>query len=272
MADPREVLSRPAPAPGLSLRYGPLPEHVVDVRLPPGNAPAPLVLVVHGGFWREEYDRAHAGPQAAGLAAAGYVTATVEYRRVGGTGGWPGTFDDIALLADTVPGLLASALPDRVDPARTVLVGHSAGGHLAAWAAARHRLPPSSPWHRQAPLPVAGVVSLAGVLDLAAAHRLRLGAGAAAGLLAGGGEDLAGRLALADPAALLPAGVRTLAVHGTADAAVPVEISRAYVEKAARRGDPCELTELAGVGHFELIDPLTPAWAAVLRAVAALAG
>jgi acetyl esterase/lipase len=138
--------------PDLTLSYGPLPEHVVDVRLPAPDAaagPVPLVLVVHGGFWKAEWDRAHAAPQSAGLAAAGHVVATVEYRRVRmAGGGWPGTLDDVAQLADSVPALVAAALPGRVDPGRTVLVGHSAGGHLVTWAASRHRLPPSSPWHR----------------------------------------------------------------------------------------------------------------------------
>ena len=125
-------------APDLTLSYGPLPEHLVDVRLPvAAGRPAPLVVVVHGGFWKAHWDREHATAQSAGLAAAGYLVATVEYRRVGMPGGgWPGTLDDMALLGDTVPGLVTAAVGERlVDPARTVLVGHSAGGHLVAWSA-----------------------------------------------------------------------------------------------------------------------------------------
>lgn len=270
MPDASEVLTRPAPPPDLTLRYGPDAEHVVDVRLPPGDGPAPLVVVVHGGFWRAAYDRAHAGPQSVALAAAGYAVATVEYRRVGTPGGgWPGTLDDVALLTDTVPGLVAEATDRRADAARVALVGHSAGGHLALWAAARHRLPASSRWHRAAALPVRGVVSLAGVGDLALADELHLGDDATRALLGGSAAEQPQRYAEANPAALLPAGAAIL-VHGTADQQVPVEVSRCYVERARTSGAPVQLRELAGTAHFELIDPLTRAWPVVLDAVAEL--
>ena len=250
-----------------TLAYGPLPEHVVDVRLPPSVAPAPLVVVVHGGFWRQEYDRSHTAEQSAGLASAGYVVATVEYRRVGMPGGgWPGTLDDAALLADTVPGIVAAAFPDRVGHDRTCLVGHSAGGHLAVWAASRHRLSPSSPWHRAAPPPFA-VVSLAGVLDLELSDRLGLGAHAARGLLGGAPEQYPGRYAEASPVRLLPTGVRTVLVHGTEDLEVPVEVSRRYAAAARAGGDAVTVHELPGVEHFAVIEPSSAAWPTVLRAV-----
>jgi len=272
---PRDVLSRPAPPPDLTLSYGPLAEHVIDVRLPSSPAhpgPPPLVIVVHGGFWVAEFDRAHAGSQSTGFVGAGYVVATVEYRRVGQGGGWPTTFDDVALLTDLAPGLVHDALGDRVDVNRTVLVGHSAGGHLAAWASSRHRLPPDVSWHRPTALPISGVVSLAGVLDLVAAERMGLGSHAARRLLGGSPRRRGDRYALASPAALLPTGVRTVIVHGTRDEAVPVGISRAYAEQAAAAGDDVVLHELEGIGHFELIDPLSPAWPSVLAAVAELTG
>ena len=263
-----DVLDRPAPAPDLSLAYGPLPEHVVDVRLPASPDPAPLVVVVHGGFWRAEYDRAHAGPQSAGLAAAGYVVATVEYRRVRRTGdGWPATFDDVALMADTVVGLAADAVPGRVDPARVCFAGHSAGGHLVAWLAARHRLVESSPWRTPGPLP-ASVVALAGVVDLAVADRLGLGGNAARSLLGGPPRRHPERWSAADPARRLPNGVRTVLLHGTADPVVPVEVARSLAAAAREAGDAVVLHELPGVGHYALIDPLAPAWPHVLAAVA----
>jgi acetyl esterase/lipase len=243
----------------------------VDVRLPAVGEPRPLVVVVHGGFWRAAYDRSHTGPQCAGLVAAGYVVATVEYRRVRRWGGgWPDTFDDVAAVTDLLPGLVADALPGRVDQGRTVLVGHSAGGHLAVWAASRHRLPPSSPWRRADPLPVRGVVSLAGVLDLRLAEERGLGDRAVRALLGGRRRVRTERLAAADPAGLLPTGVPTVLLHGTEDVAVPVEVSRAYAGAAGAAGDPVRLHELAGVGHFELIDPLSAAWPTVLDAVAGL--
>jgi acetyl esterase/lipase len=255
-------------APDLSLSYGPLPEHLVDVRLPAATGqPAPLVVVVHGGFWKAEWDREHAGPQSSGLAAAGYVVATVEYRRVGMPGGgWPGTLNDVALLGDTVPALVAAAVGELVDPRRTVLVGHSAGGHLVTWSAGRHRLPAASPWHRAAALS-GGVVALAGVLDLGLAQSLRLGGRATDALLGGSPDEQPDRYAAADPARLLPTGVPTVLVHGTRDVAVPIEVSRSYRAAAAVAGDEVALHELPDVDHMSLVDPGSTAWPAVLAAV-----
>jgi acetyl esterase/lipase len=267
VADSGDVLSRRAPAPHLTLRYGDLPDQVADVRLPSGDGPRPLLVIVHGGFWKAEFDRAHAGPQSVGLADAGYVVATVDYRRVGQPGGgWPGTFDDVAALTDAVPTLVAAALPDRVDTTRTVLVGHSAGGHLAAWAAARHRFPKESLWHRAFPLDVS-VVSLAGVLDLELSERLGLGGHAASRLLGGSPRRQRDRYALANPATMLPTRGRLVAVHGTRDDTVPVEMSRRYVDRARAVGDQAELAEIDGCGHLDLIDPLSAAWTAVLAAI-----
>jgi acetyl esterase/lipase len=255
--------------PVTTLSYGRLPEQVLDVRLPAATGrPAPLVVVVHGGFWRDEWDRAHAGPQSDGLAAAGYVVATVEYRRVGGSGGWPATLDDIALLGDTLPGLVAEAVGDVVDQTRTVLVGHSAGGHLAAWSAARHRLPASSPWHRATALPV-GVVALAGVLDLGLSERLGLGGHAARALLGGSPAEQPGRYAAADPAGLLPTGVRTVLVHGSLDEDVPVDVSHSFHAAATATGDDVTLHELPGGDHMSLVDPTSAAWPTVLDAIEA---
>ncbi|TDD67997.1 alpha/beta hydrolase [Jiangella aurantiaca] len=276
MSDPREVLTRAAPPPRLAVAYGDLPEQLVDVWLPAGNSgkagrAAPLVVVVHGGFWRAEYDRKHARPQCAGLAAAGYVVAAVEYRRVGAGGGWPATFDDVATALDAVPALMAEATaggPIPVDAARVVHVGHSAGAHLAVWAASRHRLPAGSRW--AAPTPAArpaGVVSLAGVLDLHAAAGLDLDNGAARALLGGGPADQPDRYAVADPMRLVPPGVPVVLLHGTADRQVPPEFSRRY---AAATGPSATVRELPGVEHFGLIDPESSAWPAVLDAVAGL--
>ncbi|GAB2813073.1 hypothetical protein GCM10027176_16890 [Actinoallomurus bryophytorum] len=140
MPDSREVLTRPAPPPDLTLAYGPHPDHVIDVRLPPSR-PAPLVVMIHGGFWRAAYDRTHTGPLTSALAAAGYVVAIPEFRRTGQEGGgWPGTFDDVLAALDAVPGLLAPYSEDA-----PVLLGHSAGGHLAVWVATQLNPPLTSP-------------------------------------------------------------------------------------------------------------------------------
>ena len=180
--DPAAILTRPAPPPDVTLRYGPGSEHVADLRLPPHAAreaagPAPLVLFLHGGFWRATYDRRHTWPLSAALASAGFAVCTPEFRRVGQPGGgWPGTFDDVAAAVDALPDLaLAVAGPGGLAPRPFVLAGHSAGGHLALWAAARHRLPGDSRWCTRSPGPYRGVVGLAAVSDLAACHAAGLG-------------------------------------------------------------------------------------------------
>lgn len=192
------------------------------------------------------------------LAAQGYVAASIEYRRVGrGNSGWPATFDDVAAAVDALPGLLR----DHADQDGMVLLGHSAGGHLALWAAAAHRIPP-----------IRGVVSLAGVADLALAFHLKLGRGAVTKLLGGSPEQYPERYSLTDPAQLVPLGVPTVLLHGADDYIVPIEVSRSYAQAAVLAGDSVTLQELPGVEHFELIDPLSPAWRWVLESLADLTG
>lgn len=203
--------------------------------------------MLHGGFWRSEYDRTHTGPMTSALAAEGYVVAIPEFRRTGASGGgWPNTFDDVAAALDAVPGLLA---PYTSSP--PVVIGHSAGGHLALWAATR-----------PAPSPRA-VVSLAGCADLVMCSELGLDEGATDLLLGGTPKQVPDRYASADPARLPKPTAPVTLLHGTADDRVPIEVSRSY---AARTG--AALRELPEVGHFALIDPLSPAWPHVLAAVA----
>ncbi|MGY0059724.1 alpha/beta hydrolase [Streptomyces sp. LZ34] len=277
--------------------YGDHRDQVVDFYLPkaePGAEagaavpPAPLVLLFHGGAWRAPYDRRHISPFAAYLAGHGFVVASVEYRRGGldepgggpGTthgappgrppgpraGRWPETLDDIAAAVDTVPGL-ARGLALPVDPARVVLAGHSAGGHAALWAAARHVLPPDCPWHLPSPPPVCGVVALAPIADFATARELRVCSDAVDEFL--DIRDLRGirdgkahhpdRLPLADPAALLPTAVPTTIVQGATDIDVPPQVADAFTGAARRAGQPVRAVRLAAVGHFPLIDPTAPA-------------
>jgi acetyl esterase/lipase len=200
---------------------------VIDV----WEAEGPLVVFLHGGFWRAAWDRTHVAPLAADLARRGYGVACPEYRRTGAPGGgWPGTFDDVlaAVGALTEPGILA---------------GHSAGGHLAIWAATR--------------VPTLGVLALAPVTDLTGAYRLDLDRGAVAALFDGPPDAYPA----ADPARLDPPPVPVRILHGTEDRQVPVGMSRAY---AARPGGDVRLVELDGVDHFALIDPLDAAWATVV--------
>ncbi|RLP87189.1 MULTISPECIES: S9 family peptidase [unclassified Micromonospora] len=253
-ADPRAVLTRPAPEPDRTVAYGEHPDQVADLRQPAGAGPArPLVVVVHGGFWRAEYDRRHTGPLAAALAAAGHPVAQLEYRRTGQPGGgWPGTMTDVLTGVAELPRLAAEALPGRVTEAAPILIGHSAGGHLALYAAAT------------APATVGGVLALAPVADLAEAYRQDLDSGAVAALLGGGPAQFPDRYAAADPRSLVPTQTRTVVMHGSADQQVPVSMSRDFVAAARAAGSDISLVELPGCEHFGLIDPESPTWPRVL--------
>lgn len=279
-----DVLSRPAPPPDLVVSYGPEPEHVADVRLPlraggaPGGAAAaglrlaPLVLFLHGGFWRVAYDRAHTGPLATALASVGFAVCVPEFRRTGQRGGgWPGTFGDVATAVDTLPALVREAAGAHlISDGPVLLAGHSAGGHLALWAASRHRLPPDASWYAP-PGQVRAVVALAAVSDMVACHALRLGQGAAGALLGGGPGRHPDRYRLADPMRLVPVRCPVRLVHGSADDRVPCGMSRDYLARARGAGDDAELDELPGAGHFEVIDPLSAWWPRVQAAFTALA-
>jgi dipeptidyl aminopeptidase/acylaminoacyl peptidase len=255
-----DVLSRTAREADGTLRYGPGTEHVIELWRPPGNPPYRTVVVIHGGFWSARYDRTHIRPFCTELAASGFLTVALEYHRVGqDRGGWPGTFTDIADALDALPRL-TSGLVNGQD---TVLLGHSAGGHLALWAASRHRLAPGNPGH----LRTRGVVSLAGVCDLVAAHRLGLGDGAVDRLLGGSPAQLPDRYRIADPIQLLPLEDRCVLIHGDDDDRVPVDISRRFHNRATRTGTNIKLVELPHTGHFEIIDPVTPAFQSVLDAI-----
>ena len=271
-----DVLSRWAPPPDLVVSYGAGAEQVADVRLPPRSArpgPAPLVLFLHGGFWRVTYDRAHTGPLGAALAASGFAVCAPEFRRTGQPGGgWPGTFDDVAAAVDRLPARVRDAVgADVISDEPVVLAGHSAGGHLALWAAARHRLPAGAAWRAARPR-VRGVVALAAVSDLETCHALGLGGGAVDALLGGGPGEQERRYRVTDPARLAPLGCPVRLVHGSADDVVPCLMSAGFVVRARAAGDDATLDELPGAGHFDVIDPLSGAWPRVLAAFVALAG
>ena len=269
---PDDVLTRPAPLPDHAIRYGTGPEHVADVWLPAATSrSAPLVIFLHGGFWRAAYDRSHTGPMATALAAAGYAVCVPEFRRTGQAGGgWPGTFEDVATAVDRSPALVRKAAGPGVvadDPA--LLAGHSAGGHLALWAAGRHLLSPDSGWH--ADTRARGVVVLAGVSGLADCYDQGLGNGAAADLMGGSPARFPQRYRVADPAGLLPLGCPVRLVHGSLDDVVPVAMSRGYAALGRAAGDDTAVAELPGASHLDLIDPLSPAWPQVLAAFKDLA-
>ncbi|MEV7724513.1 alpha/beta hydrolase [Streptomyces sp. NPDC087917] len=280
-AEAASAFAHPPVAPDASASYGEHPDQVVDFYAPRGDpaGPAPLVVLLHGGAWRAPYDRHHVTPFADFLARRGFAVANVEYRRgsslphqgAGGpvAGRWPETFDDVAAAMDALPRLVTAAFP-AADPHRTVVTGHSAGGHLALWAAARHVLPAGSPWRLPSPPPLRGVVALAPIADFAVAEELDVCGGASAQLL-GGPEHWAARLPHADPAALLPTGIATAVVQGREDIVVPEAVAESYVAAAAKAGEMVGLTLLDGVGHFPLIDPAADACAVVCEEISQLA-
>ncbi|RDG36506.1 alpha/beta hydrolase family protein [Streptomyces corynorhini] len=285
-AETESVFAHPAVRPDATAAYGEHPDQVIDFYAPRGNQErVPLVVVLHGGAWRAPYDRAHITPFADFLARRGFAVANVEYRRGpaipqqgGGEGApapvpvagrWPDTFDDVATALDALPGLVADALP-QADARRTVVTGHSAGGHLALWAAARHVLPLGSPWRLDRPPELRGVVALAPIADLARAAELGVCGGAVLELL-GGQAEFKQRRESADPAALLPTGIATAVVQGRTDLTVPQEVAEAFVDAAALAGEMVGLTLLEEVGHFPLIDPAADACAVVAEEIAQLA-
>jgi acetyl esterase/lipase len=230
--------------------YGPDASQVADLHLPAGAGPWPVAVVLHGGFWRDRYDRTLMDGLCADLARGGWAAWNLEYRRVGGGGGWPATFDDVDAGIDHL-----ATLPAPLDLRRTVAIGHSAGGHLALWAASRE----------QAGVPLAAAVGQAAVSHLARASRLGLSGGAADELLGGPPGRVPERYAAASPIERVPLRVPSLLVHGGRDDTVPASFSRDFHGAAIAAGDECELVERPEDGHFEHIDPATEAWATVTR-------
>lgn len=266
----RSILDAPPPPADVRLPYNTGPHHFGDLRLPDGPGPHPVVIGIHGGFWRARYDLGYYGHLCAALTARGVATWNIEYRRVGQPGGgWPGTLEDVALATDYLREL---APIHNLDLDRVVTLGHSAGGHLALWLAARPHIPTGSPLHNATPLLLRGAVSLAGVCDLLRGWELNLGSGAVADFVGGSPDKLPERYASASPAALLPLGVQQVLMHGSNDDSVPLTLSEGYQAAAAAQGDDVRLITLAGIGHFEPVDPHSNVWPQVQDAVLELLG
>ena len=252
-----DILSKKPPEPDLRMPYGRDTNQFIDVRVPAGPGPHPVVFFIHGGYWRAKYDLTHAGHLCDALKKAGIATWNVEYRRVGNPGGgWPGTFDDLRNAYRALYGHQDDMLV-KLDLTRLCVAGHSAGGQLALCLAA----------HEPA---IKRVLSLAGVLDLRRAWELHLSHDAVVEFLGGKPSDVPEHYREASPAERpIPNTIQKL-VHGTADDAVPYEISRNYAEKKKKSGENVELITLPQTGHFESIDPSSTMWPKIEQLFAAL--
>lgn len=244
-----DILDLAAPKADRRISYGPNPLQFGDLRLPSGPGPHPVIIYIHGGFWKAAYSLEHAGHACAALAKAGAATWNIEYRRIGDSGGgWPGTFDDVRSAARFIVAL-AGSYP--LDLKRVAAAGHSAGGHLALWLAA------------QKSVDLRAAVSLAGVVDLNLAWRRKLSGTIVTRLLGGSPAEAPDRYRLADPMQLLPIPVKQRLIHGKADDIVPIELSERFAKASAN----ATLSPIPGAGHFELIDPRTPVWKTVERQI-----
>ena len=220
--------------------YGSDPLQFGEICCPSGSGPYPVVIVIHGGFWRAKYDLSYIRPVCDSLAEAGIATWNLEYRRIGNPGGgWPGTLDDVAGGAKFLRSIASEF---NLDLSRMIAMGHSAGGHLALWLGARQEI-------------FRAVISLAGVADLRRAWDLKLSNTVVADFLAGSPDEVSERYDYASPIELLPFGIPLRVFHGTDDDSVPLELSDRFVRVARLRGDDAELITLPGAGHFELVDP-----------------
>ena len=236
--------------------YGRAVDQVGDLRVPDGTGPHPVAVLLHGGFWREHWTRDIMENIAVDLTEHGWATWNLEYHRVGNGGGWTSTLEDVATGIDHLEDLAAE---HNLDSSRVVTVGHSAGGHLALWAAARPRLTASGP-QPASRVPVVAAVALAPVSDLITGFEENLGEGAVESFLRRTPLDGADRYAAASPRELLPLRIPQLIVHGTDDADVPVAMSRSYAAAATAAGDRVTFHELDGGDHMSVVDPRHPAW------------
>lgn len=260
----QEYMALGGPAPTLHVAYGAAPSQFAELFVPAGDGPFPVALIVHGGCWCKEYAGISQMRNIAGdLQRQGVAVWNIEYRRFDEEGGgYPGMYLDVSTAVDLLRSLAAEW---RLDLSRVVLVGHSAGGHLAQWAASRARLPRSSPLFVDDPLPVATVISLGGLADLRNEEQL-IKTSCERDIV-----QLAGRASAArpdifsdtSPVELLPSGVRTVLIHGEFDTISPLRAGQDYARRAQAAGDQAEVIVLPGGSHFDEVAATSPSWTIV---------
>ena len=257
-----DLLGRPRPQPDATIGYGGGPLEIVDLWVPEGRGPHPVALMVHGGCWQTEIaDRRIMNWIAADLRGRGIAVWNIDYRGVDRAGGgYPGTFIDAAAAADA---LRAHAREHNLDLSRVVATGHSAGGHLALWLAARPRLPQDSPLRTADPLPIHAVVSLGGLPDLEEAARPP-GSGCGTEVIA---RLTGGRFADTSVPRLAPLGIPQVLINGLQDRIIPAAYAEGYARPMRATGDDVRVRMIESTGHVELIAPETAAWAAAVAEI-----
>jgi acetyl esterase/lipase len=271
---PQEFQALPSRAPDRRVAYGADSSRYGELRVPSGAGPHPVVVLIHGGCFKAAYAQARdIGAMGDALKADSIATWSIEYRRLGEPGGgWPGTYLDVGRAVDYLRTLAGQY---QLDLGRVVIVGHSAGGHLAMWAAARSRLPASSPLYMKDPLPVRGVIDLAGPVDMTAhiqGYEALCGDTVITSLLGGTPATVPERYEQASAIRLLPLGVPQVLVVGTHEEFVPLPLVQAYAQAARRAGDSVRVVVIPGAGHFEIASPGSAAWPRVESAVRSLLG
>jgi len=265
-----DLLANPPTPADHVIPYGHDPLQFGQLRLPEGGGLYPVIIVIHGGCWLAEYDLQHISPLATALTKEGFATWSLEYRRIGNEGGgWPNTFLDVAHGADYLREL-AKKYPLDLD--RVITLGHSAGGHLALWLAARHKLPNDSQLYSNNPLSVHGVVSLAGVGDLSLLEYQAICGRVVPKLMGGNPSDVPERYAHGSPIELLPLDIPQILIQGAGDQTVSLTSAQAYHETALKNGENVQLVVIQEADHFEVVVPTTSSYPEVRKAVLALAG
>jgi acetyl esterase/lipase len=262
-----DLASFESPAPDERIAYGDDPQQFGELRLPDGAGPHPVVILIHGGCWLSEFDITHLRKLAAAITKTGVATWALEYRRVGNPGGgWPGTFQDVARGTDHLR-VLAKTHPLDLD--RVIAAGHSAGGHLALWLAARSKLIAREPFQTEHPVFPGAVLGLAPAPDLAYLHEQDVCDGVIDKLLGGSPETQRERYEMASPMRLVPLGVPQILILGQHDTNW-TPVGRRYFDAAKAAGDDVRVVDAPESGHFEMIDPDSTTWPLVIGALRSL--
>ena len=269
---PADLQVLPRLPPEHRLAYGDDPNQIGELRLPAGRGPHPVVVLIHGGCWKAEYATlGDLAPMGDALKAEGIASWNVEYRRLRQPGsGWPGTYLDVGRALDHLRQLPSAY---SLDLSRVAVLGHSAGGHLAMWAGTRQRIPPTSALHVANPLPVGGVINLAGTIDMReniARMEAECHDTVVSSMLGGPPSSFAERYREVSANTMVPLGVQQVLVWGEHEQFVPLALARSHVNAATKAGDRARVIVVPSMGHFELASPRSSAWPTVLDAIRSL--